>query len=73
MKSARKSVSFEHSSMLRSACVEGNLELVKSLDFSGGSRDIDGKLRLGIGTNIYWSSNLNILLFTPLNKCFASF
>ena len=43
-KDSRKRVSFEHSSMLRSACIEGNLELVKSLDFSGGSRDIDGKL-----------------------------
>ena len=60
-KDARKRVSFEHSSMLRSACVEGNLELVKSLDFSGGSRDIDGKLSLGIGAHIY------SLRFTPLN------
>ena len=40
---ATKRVSFEHSAMLRSACVEGNLDLVKSLNFSGG-RDIEGKL-----------------------------
>ena len=40
---ATKRVSFEHSAMLRSACVEGNLDLVKSLNFSGG-RDIEGKI-----------------------------
>ena len=38
---ATKRVSFEHSAMLRSACVEGNLDLVKSLYFSAG-RDIEG-------------------------------
>jgi hypothetical protein len=38
-----KRVSFEHSAMLRSACVEGNLDLVKSLNFGMG-RDIKGKL-----------------------------
>ena len=40
---SRKRVSFEHSAMLRSACVEGNLELLKSLNFSVG-RDIEGNL-----------------------------
>ena len=39
---ATKRVSFEHSAMLRSACVEGNLDLVKSLNFNEG-RDIEGK------------------------------